>query len=87
MFAENVRYAANVVIERTPRSASTEWLSANRAGDLLGVSGRTVVRWIEDGRLKARRTPGGQFRLLRADVERLATEMEVQPDKSKEGQA
>ncbi len=63
-------------------SPSGEWLSAKRAGELLGVSGRTVARWINDGKLRARMTEGGRYRVTREDVERLAAEQEsraVQP--------
>ena len=74
-------YADCVVVDKAP-SPSTEWLSANKAGELLGVTGRTVARWINDGKLRGRMTEGGRYRVNRDDVERLAAAQEsraVQP--------
>ena len=52
-------------------------------GELLGVSARTVGRWIRSGRLRGRVTEGGKFRVTRDEVERLAAEQEeraLQPE-------
>ncbi|MGE0708401.1 MAG: helix-turn-helix domain-containing protein [Planctomycetota bacterium] len=53
-------------------------LDRERAADVLGVSPRTVSRWIRAGRLRALRlTPGagsGGVRILRAELARLLTE-------------
>jgi len=71
-------YARNVLaLDGTRSTPSPDWLSAKETGDLLGVSARTVGRWIRDGLLRARRTAGGQFRVNREDVERLAADQEV----------
>lgn len=39
-----------------------------QAARLLGVSVATVVNWIDDGRLKAHKTPGGHRRIAREDL-------------------
>ena len=39
-----------------------------QAARLLGVSVATVVYWIDDGRLKAHKTPGGHRRIAREDL-------------------
>jgi molybdopterin-binding protein len=44
------------------------------AAELLGVSPDTVRRWIDAGRLEARRTRGGQRRVDGASLARLAAE-------------
>ncbi len=70
-------YAPNVVaLDRTPAPSPNDWLSAKQAGELLGVSARSVGRWIRANKLRARVTEGGQFRVTRADVERLAAAQE-----------
>src|SRR5579859_2254249 len=73
-------YARDVVpLDGTPSPGPTDWLSAKQAGDLLGVSARSVGRWIKAGKLRARVTAGGQFRVTREEVERLAAEQEYTP--------
>jgi molybdopterin-binding protein len=44
------------------------------AAELLGVSPDTVRRWIDSGRLTARRTKGGQRRIDAESLARLAAE-------------
>lgn len=43
------------------------------AAEVLGVSPDTVRRWVEQGRLPAERSSGGQRLVSRADVARLLT--------------
>jgi len=69
-------YARDVLLDGTQSPPPTDWLSAKEAGQLLGVSARTVGRWIRSARLRARLTEGGQFRVNREDVERLAADQE-----------
>jgi molybdopterin-binding protein len=44
------------------------------AAGILGVSPDTVRRWVDDGRLPAERSSGGQRLVRRADVARLVAE-------------
>lgn len=46
-------------------------ISASEAARLLGVSSATVRRYIRDGLLTERRTPGGHFRLKEEEVRAL----------------
>jgi excisionase family DNA binding protein len=46
-------------------------LTAAQAATLLGVSVRTLDRYIEQGRITPKRTPGGHRRFDPADVIRL----------------
>lgn len=48
--------------------------STREAARLLGVSVRTAQLWVEDGRLRAWKTPGGHRRILVESVERLVDE-------------
>jgi excisionase family DNA binding protein len=49
-------------------------LTQAEAADLLRVSPRTFQRYVAAGRVTALRTPGGQPRFRREDVEALLTE-------------
>lgn len=55
-------------------SDATSYLKVQDAADLLNLSRRTIERYIADGRLVALRTPTGQPRLRRTDVESLLTD-------------
>lgn len=46
-------------------------ISTREAGELLGVSLRTVQLWVESGALNAWKTAGGHRRILRSSVERM----------------
>ena len=50
----------------------SEMVPASQAAEILGVDKRTVLRFARSGKLRAYRTPGGQHRFRREDVERLA---------------
>ncbi len=43
--------------------------TVNQASELLQVSPQTIVNWIEAGRLKAYKTPGGHRRIKKSDLE------------------
>jgi excisionase family DNA binding protein len=71
-------------------AAANDWLSSGEVGALLGVSRKTVVRWVNAGLLPARRIrAGGQYRVERVAVERFKAEQqqEVRPDATKEGRS
>ena len=44
-------------------------LSTGQVAELFGVAPETVAQWADDGKLKCFKTPGGQRRFLRRDVE------------------
>lgn len=46
------------------------------AAEILGVHRDTVTRWSDEGRLACWRTPGGQRRYRRSDVDALLAEPE-----------
>lgn len=46
-------------------------LTTREVANLLGASVRTIQLWVEDGRLKAWKTPGGHRRVLRTSVEEM----------------
>jgi excisionase family DNA binding protein len=50
------------------RTDPEEMLSANEAGKLLGVSGKTVVRMMEDGEFPGYRI-GNAWKFRRGDIE------------------
>ena len=49
-----------------------EWLNLSETADLLGVHPATVRAWADQGKIPARRTPGGHRRFARTDVETVA---------------
>lgn len=58
----------------TKRSTTTtpDRLRLGEAADRLGIAPETLRRWVDDGRLAAERTPGGQRTVAADDVARLA---------------
>ena len=48
-----------------------ELLTLSEAAQLLGVSTSTIRRYIREGLLPERRTPGGHFRLYEIEVRAL----------------
>lgn len=52
-------------------------LSIGQAAEQLGVSPSSLRRWTEEGRIRAKRLPGGARRYDLAEVERFAREMEA----------
>jgi len=51
--------------------ASPEYLGIGAAAELLSVDPDTVRRWFDSGSLTGYRTPGGQRRVRRSDIEAL----------------
>lgn len=49
-----------------------EWLNLSETADMLGVHPATVRAWADQGKIPARRTPGGHRRFARTDVETVA---------------
>ena len=47
----------------------TEWLSLNKAAEILGVHPSTVRNWSNQGVLPVHRTQGGHRRFLRSEIE------------------
>lgn len=83
-------YTSQVDVTPPARKSTTRdnLLSSSEAAEVLGVSGKTVLRWINAGLLPARRIRvGGQYRIERAAVERFKAEQqqEVRPTATKEG--
>ena len=55
----------------TNENALPETLTTRETAKLLKASVRTIQLWVEDGRLKAWKTPGGHRRVLRTSVEEM----------------
>lgn len=45
-----------------------EWLSANKAGKLIGVTGKTIIRMAENNKITGYRV-GSVWRFKRSDIE------------------
>ena len=55
----------------TDAATNGDALSLGSAARVLGVSAVTLRRWADAGRIACFRTPGGQRRFRRADLERI----------------
>jgi excisionase family DNA binding protein len=53
-----------------------EWFSRREVARIFQVSPSTVTRWAREGRVPAKRTPGGHYRYPAEAVRRLAGESE-----------
>jgi excisionase family DNA binding protein len=56
-------------------SAQREYLTPREAGQMLGVTAKTVVRWAAEGRIPSMVTLGGHRRFKRQEIEDLVKEM------------
>jgi len=56
------------------KATAPRWVRVQQAADLLGVSANTVRRWADAGKIACQRTPGGQRRFSRDDLERALSE-------------
>jgi len=60
------------VTPATPTGGATsDWISLAEASRVLGVSGATLRRWADDGRVPVFTTPGGHRRFSRRTLEHL----------------
>ena len=55
-----------------------QWLSSNAAADYLGITGRTLYRLIDEGKIPAYKF-GRVIRLKQAEVEKFIEESKIQP--------
>ena len=65
---------APIATNRAPREApdtASDWLSLAEASRVLGVSGSTLRRWADDGRVPVFTTPGGHRRFSRRTLQHL----------------
>src|SRR3989339_884861 len=53
-----------------------QFLTTTQAANLLEVSPDTVLKWVKNGRLRARRTLGGHHRIALAELEALLKQRE-----------
>ena len=44
------------------------WLSISKFAQIVGVTHRTAQRWAREDRIRARRTPGGHWRVWHTEV-------------------
>lgn len=51
------------------------WLKTSTVALLCGVTGETVRAWVKAGKLSAKRTPGGQYRINAAEVDALLVDI------------
>ena len=61
-------------------TASPLGLSTSQAARALGVSLGTIRRWSDMGYLDSYRTPGGQRRFSREQIERFVSSLQQRPE-------
>ena len=54
-----------------PEPRRRQWYLVSAAADVLGISGRTLLRWSAAGRIETWQTPGGHRRFHVRDLTRL----------------
>jgi len=65
--------APDPTIARRPAAAEEDsWLTRTDVAHLFQVSPSTVTRWSREGRIPAKRTPGGHYRYPAPEMRRLA---------------
>jgi excisionase family DNA binding protein len=70
----------------TPRGVRTQLAyTSSQAASYLGVSLATVRRWSNDGHLRGSRTPGGQRRFSREQLDAFLRSLDADPDAAKAG--
>lgn len=57
--------------EKTDNPGNEDWITTGEAADALSVTPDTVLKWIKQGKLAARRTVGGHHRIEAGAIERL----------------
>lgn len=67
----NDKYRIYEETEMITSDSLPDTLTTREAANILNASVRTIQLWVEDGRLKAWKTPGGHRRVLRASVEEM----------------
>jgi excisionase family DNA binding protein len=60
------------ITETMKKGAPGNWLSRREVAEIFQVSPSTVTRWAREGRVPARRTPGGHYRYPADEVRRVA---------------
>jgi excisionase family DNA binding protein len=58
-------------------------LRVTDAARLLGVESKTLKQWVRDGKVRGGRTPGGHWRVPRAEVDRLRAGFGIEPDENR----
>lgn len=66
--------------KKKPRRAPAVGLPTTEAAEYLGVSPNTLRSWSDSGHVTCRRTPGGQRRYRKADLDKFIDNMEKQDD-------
>lgn len=69
--------ASRAVVSGFRMGNQRDTFTTAQAARLLGVSVATVVNWIDDGRLRAHKTPGGHRRISRDDLVAFAHHYEM----------
>jgi excisionase family DNA binding protein len=59
---------------------NSPYLKTTKAAKMLGVSRDVIVKWINQSDLPAIKTPGGHFRVLISDVEKLQEKIKFNPN-------
>ncbi|WP_259313199.1 MerR family transcriptional regulator [Capillimicrobium parvum] len=70
------RSGEKLAMSTSPTAANRLGLSASQAARALGVSVSTVRRWSDSGALRGYRTPGGQRRFSREQIDAFLVSLE-----------
>jgi excisionase family DNA binding protein len=75
---ESIEVVRDVVYSATMVSEDVDWMSTAAAADYLGITPRTLYRFIDEGQLPAYRF-GRVIRLKRPEVEKFIESCRIEP--------
>ena len=61
-------------------NTGSQYLKTTQVAKMFNISGNVVVKWILKGILPAIKTPGGHYRILSEDADKLRMTFEVKPE-------
>ncbi len=69
-----INFKKSIFLEERKVKGNGKIISTEEAARLLGVSQQSVRKWCQSGKIRAKTTPGGFYKIERAELERFRQE-------------